>query len=423
MLEQAIGRLLMIGLEQSAWDERLAELLREVQPGGVIFYGHNAAGGVEGFQELVGRVRETLGPRAFLAADLEGGTVDPLRELVGHFPATHSATQAHDDPLVRRFGALAGEALHALGLNTNFAPVLDLASPVLGTRAASAAPSEVLRFARNFLEGLSRHGVLGCGKHFPGLGGAMADTHTELAVVEKDSNKLWEEDLLPFRELSSELPLVMVAHAFYPALEPEGTAPRPASLSPDIVTGLLRNKLGFHGLIVSDDLEMGGALAGRSIGEAAIAAVEAGCQILLVCRSVENIRAARQALLGRGAQFPAFGDLIRGLATEVDAFAAKNLKGLPWAPASKPALEDLRKRIASLRHAVEGMEALHVLPLGTSGMAPARRGRPAGGGGGRRPGGRGRPPRGGRREGGEGREARPRGPRGPRGPRPPRRTP
>lgn len=389
-----IGHLLMIGFEQSVWDDTLEQLLREVQPGGVIFFNRNTKGGAEAFRELVTRVRATLDYPVLLAADVEGGQVDRLRDVLHPFPAPLSAAQAHDDPLVRRFGALVGESLRAFGLNTNLAPVLDLASPVMGTRTAGDSPDTVTRFARNFLEGLAQHAVLACGKHFPGLRGAAVDTHEQGAVVETLAEEMWEKDLVPFRELAGPLPMMMMSHASYPGLEQEGTAPCPASMSPHLIGHLLRGKLGFHGVVLSDDLEMRAALTDGSVGQAAVACVEAGCDMALVCRDPENVRVAALALAARAESDAAFAARIEVAEKAVAALAAK----LPAGPKDVD-LADLRQRIRRLTGTVEGMEAIgQSLPdlSVSSGFVKAKPRRPPGEG-------RGRGPRQPRRGGGPGR--------------------
>ncbi len=389
-----IGRVLMIGFEQSAWDDALEQLLREVQPGGVIFFNRNTKGGAEAFRDLVTRVRETLPHPVLLAADVEGGHVDRLRDVLHPFPAPLSAAQAHDDPLVRRFGALVGESLRAFGLNTNLAPVLDLASPVMGTRAAGDRPDTVTRFARNFIEGLAGQEIVACAKHFPGLRGGAVDTHEQMAVIETPAAEMWETDIAPFRDLAAELSMVMMSHGFYPGLEPEGSGPRSASMSSHVIGHLLRGKLGFHGAVLSDDLEMGAALSGGSVDHAAVACVEAGCDMALVCRDPENVRAAARALTARAESDAAFAVRIEVATKAVAAMAAR----LPTGPKHVD-LADLRQRIRRLTGMVEGMEAVgQSLPdlSVSSGFVKAKPRRPPGEG-------RGRGPRQPRRGGGPGR--------------------
>ena len=446
-IETAAGRLLLVGFEQNRFDEELARLLAEIRPGGVIFFGRNIAGAAE-FAELVSQIVQALaehgapgGPpllAPILAIDLEGGPVDQLREVLAPFPSPRAVAATNDDLFVRNFGALVGEALARFGLNATLAPVLDLASSeaesVLGTRTASADPQQVVRFGRNFLAGLARQGVVGCGKHFPGLGSAPGDTHIEMPRVEKPAERFWEEDLLPFRELHNELSLMMLSHASYPSLDPAreaaGSASRPASISGDIVRGLLRERIGFRGVVISDDLGMSGVLGGRSIGEAAVAALEAGCDLLPVCRSAENIRTVHRALIERAGQETSFADRIQEAAGRIETLQQELQK---TAANRQQASTDWRRLAQAIRQLNEGAEDMGtlaaIMPRYSAASARPQRGS-------RPPGGAGRAPRpgGARRERGDRRPGsgrpgpdrdRPRGPRGShdRPPRPPDRRP
>jgi beta-N-acetylhexosaminidase len=262
----------------------------------------------EQFQSLVRQIAEFLlestALRPFLAVDLEGGQVDRFRELLAPLPSVRHAVRAG---MARELGRIAGREVAAFSLNVDFAPVLDVASPesatVLGTRTAGESPEHVARFGEEFLAGLADSGILGCGKHFPGLGSGCLDSHLTMPRIEKDATKFWEEDLLPFRTLASQLPMVMVAHAAYPALEAEAL---PASLSRRIVSDLLKRRIGYEGLVLSDDLEMGGVLEGRTVGEAAVAAIDAGCDMLLVCRRPDFVHAAFEAIVRKAEQDSTF---------------------------------------------------------------------------------------------------------------------
>ena len=184
------------------------------------------------------------------------------------------------------------------GLNVDFAPVLDLAFEasrgVMSSRAVSADAREATLYARGFLAGLLAAKVLGCGKHFPGLGEGRLDSHHELPVIEKPLKRLWAEDLVPYRALRRQLPFVMVSHAAYPAVTGDRT---PASLSKVWITDVLRKRIGFRNLIVSDDLEMGGVLAAAPVGEAAVGFVRAGGDICLVCHREDYVMQAYEALV------------------------------------------------------------------------------------------------------------------------------
>ena len=164
----------------------------------------------------------------------------------------------------------------------------------MSSRAVSADAREATLYARGFLAGLLAAKVLGCGKHFPGLGEGRLDSHHELPVIEKPLKRLWAEDLVPYRALRRQLPFVMVSHAAYPAVTGDRT---PASLSKVWITDVLRKRIGFRNLIVSDDLEMGGVLAAAPVGEAAVGFVRAGGDICLVCHREDYVMQAYEALV------------------------------------------------------------------------------------------------------------------------------
>lgn len=387
--KQAAGQVLLAGFDQSAYDADLERLLTEVRPAGAIFYRPNISG-IDEFSELVQQVTSTLGDRAglpILALDMEGGSVDRLRHVLAPLPSARAVAATDDDPFMRQFGALIGEAMAAFRLNLDFAPVLDLAAPesepVMGSRAVSRDPATVVRFARNFVAGLNRFSVLGCGKHFPGLGSGARDTHQEMAPIETPAEQLWERDLLPFRELHDELLLMMVNHAWYPALHPPDTPPRPASLSRTVVTELLREKVGFGGVVVADDLGMSAALAGRSVGEATVAAIEAGCDLLPVCRQADLIRAAHRALVERACADPGFADRLHQAAGRIEVLQQSLRTLAAGAPQRRPDWDGLRERIRAMAEQAEGLGQVaaerprYSQAVAARAQKPERRERPA----------------------------------------------
>ncbi|MGB8260053.1 MAG: glycoside hydrolase family 3 N-terminal domain-containing protein, partial [Terracidiphilus sp.] len=224
-------------------------------------------------------------------------------------PAVQSVARAG---LGREHGVLAARAVKAFGFNTTLAPVLDLGLPesaaVLGTRTAAAGPAGVVRYARDFLAGLRAENVAGCGKHFPGLGGGTLDSHLETPAIDRPARALWDEDLEPYRALRGELPMVMIAHAAYPRTPGRG---RPASVSRYWIETLLRQRIGFRGLILSDDLEMGGILKFMSVEEAAIESIRAGSDLLAICHNPELVLRSFEALLAEFERSPAFARLLQ----------------------------------------------------------------------------------------------------------------
>ncbi len=299
-----IGQLLIIGFDGTEMSPRLASLLTKIQPAGVILFARNIAGAAQ-THALLRECQKHVATPLFTCVDLEGGTVDRFRNVIGAAPSPAEVFATGSRTLFRKHGRVIGENCRALGFNVDFAPVLDLASEasraVLKSRAVSDDPKQVVAYAREFLRGLADAGVLGCGKHFPGLGEATLDTHHELPSVEKPLRKLWDEDLVPYRSLSlrRELPFVMVSHAAFPTVTKERT---PASLSKKWITDILRQKIGYRGLVCSDDLEMGGVLAAAPIEQAAIEQVtighiRAGGDLGLICHREDFVLRAHEALL------------------------------------------------------------------------------------------------------------------------------
>jgi beta-N-acetylhexosaminidase len=295
-LRQQVGQLLIMGYDGMEVDSRLRTMLNTLQPAGVILFARNIEAPVQTWK-LLNDSQATTPVPMFLCVDLEGGTVDRLKKVIAPAPSVRDVFSSGDRKLFRMHGHILGLESRALGFNTDFAPVFDLGFPasetVLGSRTASDNAEHVIVYARECLKGLKSANVLGCGKHFPGLGEANLDTHRELPAINKPFRKLWAEDLLPYRELHQQIPFVMVAHAAYPDVTKNHV---PASLSKKWMN-VLREKIGFRNLIISDDLEMGGVLAAGPIEEVAVETLRAGADMFLVCHNQELVWRAFEAVL------------------------------------------------------------------------------------------------------------------------------
>ena len=349
-LRGAAGSLLVVGLAGTELTGLERAWLRLVRPGGVILFRRNIVNALQ-TRALLDEATGLGATHGFRCVDLEGGTVNRLRDALAPMPSAQAvavAARITGKPrLAREHGTLIGQGVKAFGFNTTLAPVLDLALPdsaeVMGTRAVGADAADVVEYARQFLTGLADEGVAGCGKHFPGLGGGKRDSHMETPAIGRSWNDLWREDLEPYRALRDELPMVMVNHAAYPATPGKD---RPASASSFWITTVLRKRLGYRGLIFSDDLEMGGILKFLPIEEAAVAAVRAGTDALEVCHSAELILRAYEALIAEGERSAAFRTLLLARAREVErkrtrVFAA----GVPKALTARQ-FQALRNRIS-----------------------------------------------------------------------------
>ncbi len=294
---RTIGQLLIVGFDGTKMTPRLSSLLSRLQPAGVILFARNIKSAEQTWR-LLRDCQKCVSTPLFTCVDLEGGRVDRFREVLGPTPSAADVFGTGDRKLFRRHGQMIGENCRALGFNVDFAPALDLAfeasRTVMSSRAVSANPQEAAAHAREFVAGLRAAKVMGCGKHFPGLGEGKLDSHHELPVIKKPMKKLWQEDLLPYRRLRRQLPFVMISHAAYPLVTHDRT---PASLSKIWITNILRRRIGYRGLIVSDDLEMGGVLSAAPIGEAAVEFVRAGGDLCLICHREDYITQAYEELI------------------------------------------------------------------------------------------------------------------------------
>ncbi|MGB7191047.1 MAG: beta-N-acetylhexosaminidase [Acidobacteriaceae bacterium] len=304
-LREQIGQLIIVGVEGAELSPLERAWLKLIRPAGVILFRPN----IEEPSQVANLLRESTqiaGAPLFRCVDLEGGLVDRLRDLIAPMPSAASVFATGKVTNFTRHGRLIAREAKALGFNTTFAPVLDLALPasasVMKTRAVSANPPDVIAYASAFLAGLNAEGTLGCGKHFPGLGGGTLDSHHATPHIGRAWNQLWTEDLAPFRALAAKLPLIMVAHAAYPKTADSN----PASISRYWISTILKKRIGFRGLVISDDMEMGGILTHSSIEEAAVQAVLAGTDLIEICRDPSLIFRAYEALLAEAEHSPAF---------------------------------------------------------------------------------------------------------------------
>lgn len=364
-LREAAGSLLVVGLAGTELTSLERAWLRLVRPGGVILFRRNIAEAAQ-TRALLEEATGLCARHAFRCVDVEGGTVDRLRDALAPLPSAQavgmagaSAGRRSRISLAQEHGELVARAVRAFGFNTTLAPVLDLALPesagVMGTRTAGKDANAVIAYAHDFLRALAAHGVAGCGKHFPGLGGGMRDSHLETPAIERGWNDIWTEDLEPYRALRRELPMVMVNHAAYPRTRSKDA---PASVSPFWMTTVLREEIGYRGLIFSDDMEMGGILKFMPIEAAVVAALRAGMDTVEICHSPELILRAYEALLTEGEKSAAFAQILLKRAREAQRKRAKMFGGKTPAGASARQLEALRKQIVNFRKKVAPDEVL-----------------------------------------------------------------
>jgi beta-N-acetylhexosaminidase len=310
-LEQQIGQFLFIGLPGTELDADSRALVEEIKPGGVIIFGRNVSG-PEQLRSLLDSVREIVPTAPLFGIDQEGGLVDRLRRIFTPMPSARTIRQHGDLAAARALGRITGEVLRILGFNINFAPVMsimtddrDLLSNGLYSRSFGRSPGEVLGYTTVYMRGLQGTGLLGCLKHFPGIGAGEVDSHEQMPVVRLSHDDLIAQDLAPYIELfqrrDDRVRCVMVSHGGFPNIdikeEVTGGLLEPASLNYNIVTSLLRKELGYKHLVVTDDLEMGAIARHCEIEDAAVRAMLAGEDMLLICASPDKIHRGYHALL------------------------------------------------------------------------------------------------------------------------------
>lgn len=309
LAEQA-GQVLIAGLDGTALSAEERGWLQSIRPGGVILFRRNIedAGQVSA---LLRDAEHTATTPLFRCIDLEGGLVDRLRDLIHPMPSPAAVFATGKRNLYREHGWLIAREARALGFNAVFAPVLDLALPesaaVMRTRVVAAEPGRVIDYARHFLAGMKNEEILACGKHFPGLGGGQVDSHQSMPVIHRQTRLMWRADLAPWLALASRLPFAMVAHASYPW---PGRDTAPATVSRYWVTNVLRRQIRFRGIIVSDDMEMGGILSQMSIEDAVVQALLAGIQMIEICRDPALLQRAYEAILKEAERSPAFRECV-----------------------------------------------------------------------------------------------------------------
>ncbi len=301
------GQLVVGGFAGTALPAEVDEALGDGRLGGVILFKRN----VPDIDTASALCRSTLlacpeDLPPFIGVDEEGGRVRRMPPPALALPPMRHLGLRGSAELVRRAARGLAVELRATGFNLDFAPVLDVDSnpknPVIGDRSFGAEPEIVVTMARAVALGFRDEGLLSCGKHFPGHGDTEKDSHVDLPIVTHGRERLDEVEMVPFRALCSDVDAMMSAHVLYPALDRNA----PATLSSAIATGLLRDELGFEGVLFSDDLEMG-ALANRMpVEESAVRAVRAGCDVLLICRQPPWQERARQALATEIDGDPAF---------------------------------------------------------------------------------------------------------------------
>ncbi|HET9624770.1 MAG TPA: beta-N-acetylhexosaminidase [Kofleriaceae bacterium] len=335
-MREDIGQLLWIGFEGTSAPQAVRDRLARGEVGATIVFKRNLVltpgpNGDECDLDALAALNDGLhqaapdGTPAWIAVDQEGGRVQRVKAPATVWPAMaafgpYKLTAA--ESLATQVGTAMGAELSALGFDVDFAPVLDVHSnpdnPVIGDRAFSGDPERVAAIALAFANGLSEH-VLPCGKHFPGHGDTSTDSHLELPRIDHDLERLIQVELVPFRRAAQAgLPMLMTAHVVFAAIDAE----RPATLSHAVITGVLREQLKYRGLVISDDLDMRAIVDHVGVEVAAVEAIRAGCEMLLLCKDEAHQHAAYEALIRAAEADSELRDKVTAAAARVRAFKA-----------------------------------------------------------------------------------------------------
>ena len=312
MDSKRLGQLLLTGVPGLELDRETAARLKKLQPGGFILFGRNIQS-PEQLRKLCDDLRDISDTEPFITIDQEGGRVSRLR-LIGDEPPNAQSLRDKGDPsLITTHGRLTGQLLRFFGFNLDLCPVLDIsyddsADNSLKGRTYGKDPQQVITNAGLFNRALRKEGILSCGKHFPGYGPADCDPHEFLPVITKSREDLERDELMPYSALLPELDSVMTCHSNYTAFDPD-RGRWPASLSHNIVTKLLRDQMGFDGLAMTDDLDMGAILNEVTFEQAIQEAVRAGNDLVMICHRLEMVELAREHL--EGVESPILYDALR----------------------------------------------------------------------------------------------------------------
>jgi beta-N-acetylhexosaminidase len=325
-----LGQLLMTGVPGPVLDAQTAATFRRIQPGAFILFGRNIQTPAQ-LRKLCDDLRELSSVEPIITIDQEGGRVSRLKLIGNEPPNANNLRDKGDLALIRDHGRITARLLRMFGFNLDLCPVLDIsfddeADNSLRGRCYGNDAAQVIRNAGAFNDALRAGGIASCGKHFPGYSRCPADAHHELPTVPLPRAELDAHELAVFRHFADKVDSMMIGHAFYPALDDSGI---PSSLSPRIIMDLLRGEMGFRGLVMTDDLDMGAILNPYGTGDSGLEkvielAITAGNDVAMICHRVEMVEKAH-AFLGGVPR----ADLDRALAS-VAAFKRQLAPPDPW---------------------------------------------------------------------------------------------
>jgi beta-N-acetylhexosaminidase len=292
-----LGQLIMTGVPGKELDGKTARLFRKVKPGAFILFGRNI-GSAPQLRKLIDDLRDLSEIEPIITVDQEGGRVSRLRLIGNEPPNAQQLRDKNDVDLVRRHGDITGRLLRLFGFNLDLCPVLDIsfdddADNSLRGRCYGKTVEQVVRNAGAFNSALRGQGIASCGKHFPGYSAASSDAHYELPRIDRTREQLDRNELAVFREFIHDVHSMMICHGWYPCYEPEKA---PATLSRRIINDLLRNELGFDGLVMTDDLDMGAILTRYRLEDTIRLAIAAGNDLVVICHRIPEIENVQRIL-------------------------------------------------------------------------------------------------------------------------------
>lgn len=297
MKGDSLGQLILTGVPGKELDAESAKLFHRVQPGGFILFGRNIESAPQ-LRKLIDDLRDLSEVEPIITIDQEGGRVSRLRLIGNEPPNAQQLREKGDVDLIRRHGDITGRLLRLFSFNLDLCPVLDIsfddeADNSLRGRCYGKTVEQVVRNAGAFNDAMRKQGITSCGKHFPGYSAAPIDAHHDLPKIDRTREQLEKEELAVFRQFASHVDSMMICHGWYPCFEATKT---PASLSHRVITQLLREEMGFEGLIMTDDLDMGAILNEYSLEETIRLAMAAGNDLAMICHRIPSIDDVHQVL-------------------------------------------------------------------------------------------------------------------------------
>lgn len=285
----SVGKFFMFGFDGAKPTKAILDFIRRDKISGVILFRRNYVS-IDQLKNLTNELQNAAGGNLLIGIDQEGGRVANLPTSIIDIPPMEKLGRDYingeSTELAWRLGCELGEKLKGLGFNLDFAPVLDVhtndRNPIIGNRAFSRNPEVVAKLGCELVRGMTDVGIISCGKHFPGHGDTSEDSHETLPKLDHDMRRLNEVELIPFKSAIDEgIPTLMSAHVVYEKVD----SGIPATLSKKILQGVLRDSLGFNGVLFSDDMEMNAIANNYDFGDASVKSINAGCDIVLICHT------------------------------------------------------------------------------------------------------------------------------------------